>query len=154
MEINEFSKDLDLSGVGSIPEIKKAKGDFLHAIFSDDASIEGETLLYECQRLWESVAGPLSRNTTPVKLQSGILHVSATHDVYSQELQLYTRQIIEKLKQNGVKIDKIRIQKKGDGGGKRGYFKTGSGATDETSDNNKRDLSEEQKLLLDGLKKL
>jgi len=59
---------------------------------------------------WPDVAGQLSQATTPVKIEDGMLHITANHPVIRQELVMLKSAIMARWNEKySIKIRDIRV---------------------------------------------
>ena len=75
------------------------KKEMLEYIFKDmSENIQEQWKLIKIQNKWPDIAGPLSQNTKPIGIKKNILIIGVTKSVYAQELNLYSSDILLKIK--------------------------------------------------------
>ena len=71
--------------------------ELLAAVFGEAAEQYADDLtLLKCQSYWPDIAGGLARHCQPVRLRGDRLIVRVEKSVYAQDLQLLSREIIQK----------------------------------------------------------
>lgn len=91
--------------------VPRALGDVLATAFADGSLGSGGTLL-ELRRGWVDAVGPeLARHARLVAFRGGAVMVEVDHAVYSQELKLRERQVLESLRAStGLDLHEIRFR--------------------------------------------
>lgn len=69
--------------------------------------------LVRCRRAWPEIAGPLGAFSYPDRFRGedrSILEVLVENSVHSQELSLYSAEILNRLKSFGLRVDRLYIK--------------------------------------------
>jgi len=130
-------------------EISKKK--LLEYIFGEKSEVlQDDVQLNSCRACWAETAGNLSLYTEPVRLKKEILTVRLEKSVYAQELGFLKNAVIDRLKKKGIFVKSIKYEI---GPVKKIDLNSNLKVLQSNQSDNKKDLNEAQKELLEGLNK-
>lgn len=99
------------SGISGL-DLSRSRRELLRMVTGSEEGVSsGESRFPLIVAGWNEIAGPLARNCLPVEIRGRELLVRVEKSVYSQEIALYSREILKKLKKvTSVSLDRIRVE--------------------------------------------